>query len=258
MTMKYFSLYILALLAVFSMACSQSGTIVNTGDSSVSDPDNDAAANVGPASQIIAEDILAQLNEIINNVDDEIEDNVGTDTGDGDFLVLYEVGDDDTFFEVVVSSSESCTDSGTKTVSGSLDYIIETETSTGTITGSFTTTYSNCSDATLVEASNQNCIATPKIDGSFDTIIDVDFGSFDTFEDAGLDVSLNSETTSDGNVDITFDSNETEQSYDFDYAIRSSTSGNGLTGTIRYDSQTYSITDLADFMESASSSVVCD
>mgnify|MGYP006260085691 FL=1 len=137
MVQRLFSLYI-SVFFILLVGCSQSST---TDDSSnnVSDPDNDVAANVGTAAQIITEDILDQINDVLGDIDDQIEDNAGSVTQeDASFVILYDVTDEDVIFDVTVSASSSCSDGGSVEHSGELEYNVNTATSSGTISGNFT------------------------------------------------------------------------------------------------------------------------
>lgn len=242
-------------LAVLLVQCADV-TTTTVDDGTTSDVSDDVATNTAAVNEIVTTDTLDELFVILNGIEGDINDSTGTDVGDR--LTAYVDGSDtNDLFTVELSDEEDCVEGGTKTLEGQLDYNNDPSSNTGTIEGSFTINYSDCQDTVTLSPEDQDCGATPTINGEMSTTIDVSYGNLDTFETGNFDYFLESDTDSSGALEITVGATASDQTYSYVYELSDNTTDTGLVGTVEFDGQSYSVTEVSDFISSSTSEVVC-
>lgn len=235
-------------------------TTTTASNGSNTDVSATVATNTAAVNEIVTTDTLDELFVILNGIENDIDTNTGTDVGDrltARLTAYADASDTNDLFTVTLSDEEDCTQGGTKTLTGQLDYNNDSSGSSGTIEGSFTISYADCQDTITLSPADQDCGATPTINGDMETVIDVSYGSLDTFETGTFDYFLSSETNSAGGLEITVGATASDQTYSYTYTLSDNTTDTDLSGTVEFDGQSYSVTEVSDFISSSTSAVVC-
>lgn len=248
---------ILFISVLFLFNCSDVNKTPDSG-AVTADISNDVITNVGAVTEIVTTDVLDELTTILGGIADDVSDQSGIDVGS---KLMAEGSNATDYFQVAIAGTESCTEGGTKTISGTLDYVHENSLDSGSISGSFTTTYADCQDTVVLSPSDQDCGTTPSVNGDLQTVFSVSYaftsGKDSSFTDSLSSYYLTSETNSDGNLAVAVASAATEQTFSFDYTLSGNSTSTNLSGTVRIGGQSYSVTDVSDFISSSTSSIVC-
>lgn len=229
-----------------------------TDDGTTTDVSDDVATNTAAVNEIVLDDTLDELFVVLNEIDDDLDVSTGSDVGDRLTAYASDGGSDTTdVFTVELSDSEGCVEGGTKTIEGQLDYINDPSSNSGTIAGSFTISYSDCQETVTLSPEDQDCGTTPTINGDMESNFDISYGFINSNDSEELDYFLESETNSAGALDITVGATASDQTYSYTHELSDNTTDTNLTGTVEFDGQSYSVTEVSDFISSSTSDVVC-
>lgn len=241
--------------ALMFSQCADVATTVD--DGGATDVSADVATNTAAVNEIVTTDTLDELFVILNGIEGDIDDNTGVDVGGGLLTAYADASDSNDLFTVTLSDEEDCTQGGSKALSGQLDYNNDPSGNAGTIVGSFTISYADCQDTITLSPADQDCGATPTINGDMETTLDASYGFVNTNDTGTLDYFLESETNSAGALEIAVGSIASDQTYSYTHELSDNTTKTNLTGTVEFEGQSYSVTEVSDFISSSTSSVVC-
>lgn len=253
--------FLLALL-ILAVACDSNRPAVNSGSSgsSLNDPDNDVAVNVGPAQDLVTQHVLDKANRLRNNINDQVSDSFGIEFGPGERNLVYltDANQEPQTDNFSLSEDINCAGGGSRDIIGTAVITLNADGVTGTITGTYVIQYSGCVETSFMSSATGFCSSSPNIDGEVSSTFTIDYNlSNNNTNDQVVGDTTTVNTSNAAGIDVTVDNTTSDQTYNFSYRIDSNVTGNGLNGTVEFENELYSITEVDSFTEQVSASILC-
>lgn len=265
--MKKLKKTIFTLSFILSIA-SCGGNIERSTDTStsVSQPTSTVAQNLAALNQQLIEDSENKSNEISGNLSDYLDElDPGADTRETSprlkkFLQVSADPDGEIQGDIEIDEQETCDDGGTKTYAGTL--AMDAESGAGTLSGTYTVVYNACIEFVILQAGSGSCVVELQIDGTFSHDININFSNVGS---ESRDVSISGEeyqtsvtVTNASGTQFVVDGGSTQNAtFAYDYYLTSITSTDNLDGTITYNTFSYDMDAMRDYVTDNTSTDVC-
>ncbi len=289
---------------VMLTACDAASEDEDTGPDGAT-PTTTVAQAVGPVNQLVATDTLNVADEISENTAialQEIYNFQEAERGDRFFQAAINQGAANSIFNfetdtgtlaiedlAVALTSDSlstpnnwpgndctedgtcnCTFGGTRDYTGTLDITSNTSEGSGTVSGNYDITYTDCIEPVSLEVSDTPCITYVNIvNGTLEQTVNIAFSNFvetTSFEDyatsSDLDVAQTTvmqaplSFTLSGSPTGTFTAEDTA-TFDFVYDFTDGTAQIQPNGSVVYDSVEYNMVVMQNFVEDSTNAEVC-
>lgn len=234
-----------------------------TPDPSLSTATADVVRNVGAPNQMILNDHSGFVKGLAEDMAKLIEDSFGTDPGAGSKKLVRSAIrslNDDTTHDlsetVTVDETEDCTGGGTVQFIGSFDLTASSTSSSGSLSGDYSIIYTNCEEAILLQVTDSPCSVNTELSGTLNNSLSINFYDLDPYSINRQEIRDSVE--SNGPVEFVLNSGSAQNlSYDFDFFSITQSTTDSYTGSLTFAGLDYSVTNVRDFIGTATASSVC-
>lgn len=260
---------IFVMAAFFQVACASSfvpgGGV--TPDPSLSTVTSNIVATVGSVNEMVLTDQTDFDKALADDMTTIVREALGFDTGDsvgGTFLVTlphHSVASEDIPDEITrtidIDQTEDCTGGGTVQFFGTLELTANTTSASGNVAGDYSIIYTNCNEQILFEAADSRCSVETEVTGTLNNSLSIDFYSLDPFGSQNR-TEINNTVVSNAPLEFVVASGSAQNvSYSYDFFSHTQAENDTYDGSLTFGGLQYDMTDVRDFIGTATSASIC-